>query len=1183
MPFNTTLTDEQLTALRATSYYSAQYLSLCENRIIFAASVNQTSYGTAYATVTYNAVTIGAYTDLKVGMTVLISSTADYRNAEFVGRIRDANSTSALITINESSVAIAPGYFITVLDDYRIVQRLARDVSGIQFIDYSYGYFGFAPIINGLQSGYASWVNPATNRYRIAFAPGAIFPLVGSSLGSYLWDIEDGTLVTGTLTNDAITVDFPPGFRWITFRVTQTDGVFTDFRIPIWAHHPIEYPPALGFTGATISADERGYNASVNAFSGVEDVLDNTLVCVWGEEWYDGVSGSLDSNVQFVGRFQSEAVKTEGNEAYSTIEQDVRFELEGIGATLARTTAPILALLNVNIAAAVWDSVRTLTVWRAICYVLQLHSTLNTVVSLDFEETTDTFILDAILTQGQSLFECVNDIGMSINSGLDFAPSGEIRLARDARMLPFVDRSSTPTLATFEVIDTLSYGVDHPHFDPVGIVQGGGGCYDESGDIVAPVQSIAPGEAQGDGVGVSGLQRQILSANQSLATAQEEINERVGHYLALLNTPYTLNVAFPPGYWWLVPQRNTQFDWTIPADTNNRDIEFPAAVHWSLARISQTHNNETGAKTVDATFNFITSGSPGLSYIPPATGEIAPYVPYVPPNPTYPLFPEQPGAIYPGGTITTVPPLISPYPPGTSAGSTNVPRDGNGVAISDGARVWVCRRFKALNVQQWIEVTPSLLSGYVVRSLAWSKFNQRLYILASNSTDVESIVYNCPNGFASAPVWTASAAITGDYRQLKVGHTNGAVYIYSPDDSGTSAWCHTFDFTADSGSWLLRGDGDVEGQYNAGSGWAALTNQVIGGGGSYSTRLVVRRTFIPTTITSIEVTYNYTQGSAFNVDIRQALLQAGTDSGAGNPPTRDSGGSPPTTGTGKTLSWAGTLDNATIIQLNIWASGQKNTTPGTNGAALVTSVEVCGTGLNPFGGGGSASAAVRYSSNNGASFGAALTVGTSMTGYGGFDTNKLLVGSVAAASGQVENATTAGGAYAPYGSVFPVGAQPNALWLPGRIFGSASSNNTASTPEYLAASALLTATNQALWKVTATGATFTDITPQIGADYGLALSPNCIAMPLKTGLKMAAMLNFGGDIHLVTSNNAGVGWTDRGALDNGAYPRYRDSDGFIVELYFLDDAPYFSPNLGATKRERNNPSSTPLTMIEVFG
>lgn len=83
-------------------------------------------------------------------------------------------------------------------------------------------------------------------------------------------------------------------------------------------------------------------------------------------------------------------------------------------------------------------------------------------------------------------------------------------------------------------------------------------------------------------------------------------------------------------------------------------------------------------------------------------------------------------------------------------------------------------------------------------------------------------------------------------------------------------------------------------------------------------------------------------------------------------------------------------------------------------------------------------------------------------------------------------------------------------------------------------------------------------------------------MPFVNGNKIAAILDFGGDIHLVTSSNAGGSWTDRGILNAAAnYIRFRRGDAQALQLFIAnDDELTVSPSLGANLISKDIASNT---------
>jgi hypothetical protein len=210
-------------------------------------------------------------------------------------------------------------------------------------------------------------------------------------------------------------------------------------------------------------------------------------------------------------------------------------------------------------------------------------------------------------------------------------------------------------------------------------------------------------------------------------------------------------------------------------------------------------------------------------------------------------------------------------------------------------------------------------------------------------------------------------------------------------------------------------------------------------------------------------------------------------------------------------------------------------------------------------------------------------VGATPGNFGGFDTIKLGAQSLAGKVSQTTLATTNGGAYSDYGSAFGGSAVPACIVVPRYQFASPSSNANTATPQYLVASSVLDG-NEGLWKVTASGATFTDITPNNGGNYGVVISANALAVAWTDSNIFAGLFKFGSSAYrLYTSANAGTGWSDRGVVgSDAAYLRMRRTDISEQELYYVDGDAWYSPNRGATKSQRTMPTSDPIILCEIF-
>src|SRR5690242_15719156 len=167
MSFIPALDNSQLNTLRGTSalaptYQAATYVSIVPNSIVFRALINQVSFSASYASVTYDSTSIGSYTDIVEGMTVFITPTTDLTNAlrtGFIGRARKNGAgvvaTATQINVNESSTSIQNNWIITIIDDFRLWDRLGRQVNSIQYVDFDVPYHAPKPIIYNVESAYA--------------------------------------------------------------------------------------------------------------------------------------------------------------------------------------------------------------------------------------------------------------------------------------------------------------------------------------------------------------------------------------------------------------------------------------------------------------------------------------------------------------------------------------------------------------------------------------------------------------------------------------------------------------------------------------------------------------------------------------------------------------------------------------------------------------------------------------------------------------------------------------------------------------------------------------------------------------------------------------------------------------------------------------------------------------------
>lgn len=1198
MSFNTALSAPNLVSLRGDGstpprYHAAQYLSLCPNTTVFAARVNQATFTASFAQITFDTVTTGAFTDLLHGMTVYLSASNDIRAAYFVGRVRADSSgvvaTSTVLNINETSADVSDNDFIFVINDFRVWDKLARESSGVQLKDFALTFRQLPPVIYGLKSAYAGIVSGSPEGLTIAFAASAIAGTSGATISSYAYTIVTGMTVTaGSAATANVTIRFDAGFYWLKLVVTDSGSRTATRYIPVWSvPTDLSAQVALGFTGSQISGDlSTGFNATIEAFDGISSVYDNTLAVIWDVESYNGVATNIIGNVRFVGRLRNETDSGQSDETYSYL-TTTAFEIEGAGSQLSRITAPLLAL-RYDTSPTLWDEITNLTLWRAIVHLLAEHSTFLTLHSLEFDSTANTFLAKILNTQGGNLLAAVNDLAQSINGQMQFAYDGRCEVVRDLRYESTANRNAAVTVAgwTTEDLQDLRLGIDH--IETVGKSEAAGGTFTPTSGVVTPLLAIAPGVAQGMGEGRNPLQRQILTASVSKSTAQSELNTRVGHHFALSNPTDQLTITHPDGYHFLIPAVNLWYTWTLAASTNLRGRAYTTAQRWLLTQTSISHDNETGTKTVEATYSLETEGVPGqtVTYPPPAT--IPTPISTIPPFDAYSNFPELPDISI---ADPTYPP---PFTGNVSQPPQVAPANGNTVIIWTETQVWICTNFISTQTPTWNEITPEIGGSDVIVAVVFSGFIDGLAYCLVNTTTT-SIVYYTEDVFASEPIWTNGTALGGLYKLLRVTNENNELFVYNPDtdaatsntvsDELTSALgpqSHALSVTFPMGVFA-DGDG-VSPSDNSIQGGAYSASGGRSGGGCMLGELINRSgaADLNQTALVIDLGAEYTVTAASWWFASTAVDGATTtvtdfrtyDDAKAETTTRSTGSFTPSTSY-QQRTFTGSRAGVRYVVFHTYF----NPSNPTANKIKIDDVSVTYTVTAD-------KAVVALSQDNGANWATVQEVGDSPGSHGGFDTVKLGAQSLAGKDDRAAIATTLGGAYANYGDVIAASGQPTCIVVPRYDFGSLTSNNSnTATPEYLVGSNTSSG-NHYLSKTTASGTTETDITPQVGADFGEAVSGNCLAMAFRSGNRIAAILLFDATRHLVVSTNAGGAWTDRGAVEDDAdFITYRKGDGLFTQLFFADgvEGPAYSGNHGAVIAHKSYPSEDPLVGIAVYG
>lgn len=158
-------------------------------------------------------------------------------------------------------------------------------------------------------------------------------------------------------------------------------------------------------------------------------------------------------------------------------------------------------------------------------------------------------------------------------------------------------------------------------------------------------------------------------------------------------------------------------------------------------------------------------------------------------------------------------------------------------------------------------------------------------------------------------------------------------------------WCYLFNFAINDGGWIKETFfGDDNGIYITSSGWSFTDAVNTNTNPDSANRLVyIDRTFDLSTITKVIVTYDYI-GGTYDSNARQAL-SIGLNAASAIAKTR----AQMVDGNGQTFEWTGSVSNVNNINLYLRSSIDIASPYVYSGNAKITSVQIEGTGDNPFG------------------------------------------------------------------------------------------------------------------------------------------------------------------------------------------------------------------------------------------
>ena len=581
-----TITNGQRDTLRVHPHLIKLYLSVLVPSQVYCGTVNG-NQARGEMDIPLNNVS-GNINNVLEGMTIVIGTSCGDDSIS-KRRVRDNSQIGGgIITIDENSLDLAGGEYVTVLRNFELWPRYPRILTATPWTfykDYDITYTDENEAINPVA---------IAGPHQAGFLDGATVTFALDSSDSYA--LADGAAITGrtwSTTGGAIadvnaattTITFnTAGTYWITLTVTDGTKTHTTRRV-IFVHDrtgsnapytefEFEIPPNGDW-------EQGGWNTGlvVRGDATASDFPDGTLVLVWYESWYGGTQAeiadeNIGDNILFAGYIRRDSVIQDwdtGSVSFeaTTIDDLMRNHMM-FSISLQAPTGQDNQVLPRSPARWYEFDRNNLTVATAIHHLWYWHSTLLDITDV-FLPTSNTLLIYAVddFTEGD-LYNQADTFARQhgIFAHVACNKKGQVYVEEDINLLDTAGRGAVSLVWNggiqdsdrrdeIEILRQPEMQVPFVHFS--------GFSFD--GATYTAIISKAPGDApEAIGAGIKNIERQVLDD-------QAQANEIAGRALGVENDSYReFRIKFAGNYalFDIVPQQWLEL--TVAATDTPRGI-----------------------------------------------------------------------------------------------------------------------------------------------------------------------------------------------------------------------------------------------------------------------------------------------------------------------------------------------------------------------------------------------------------------------------------------------------------------------------------------------------------------------------------------------------------------------------------------------------------------------------------
>lgn len=583
----------QMTTWRTPAYWAETFTYVLAPEIVFKARVNAASFTYPATTITFDTVTVGAFTDLLPGMVLNIGSADKLHDR---GRLRIVSATSTVLTVPRFSRGVVDGtadlddnLFLTVYKDWRVAAKIPYiDPSdGSQHKDGSVAYgvnSSRPPKANILFEVDDFVVNSVTSLITVDFTGNTSFPTGdGATIASYAWAFGSTATPTSATTANVTGVTFPAGKHWVSLTVTDSAGVSHTMRQFIPACSAAN-PPLYKTTIDSHAIHEDGQTVSLTIYDNIAeaDYPDGTLLCIWQNEHYGDTQADLSASsgrkkLKFYGWHVANDDELKGTP--QGLRTKTKLDFVDVAGRLKVLPGFSLSLEDKKPTPSHWGEIYDGTIELFVHHILQWHSTALDVAPFIWSALDPIYQFSRLGTNGQTLFDMAKEKTEAIAFTLNCDTKGILRMVIDPQLADaneVVVPLQRPTVvrASLTEPDIAELDYDTNVQPPTHWIQSG--AVSEGTNTFIPVFSVAPGSVPAQGTSPMSKDNQMIRNPY-----QANLNIREGHRFARANAQHNR--------FRLVP-------------THNGDLFDPGLGEWVRLTIGAAYAAKRGLTFTNAQF-----------------------------------------------------------------------------------------------------------------------------------------------------------------------------------------------------------------------------------------------------------------------------------------------------------------------------------------------------------------------------------------------------------------------------------------------------------------------------------------------------------------------------------------------------------------------------------------------------